>query len=699
MNEAPRSCARGEIAGRAAFALCAMVTVGSSVVRAANESDVQSSFGSAEMITLATGYRQPVVEAPATVTVITREAIEQLGARSLADVLNHVAGFRIVPSPDGRGTVIVERGRDRTVLFMVDNVPYVKGLIFGWQDLNDVLLYDIERIEVVRGPASAVYGADAAGGVINIITRSHSGLTGVQVGARAGSFASYDGWLEAGTRWRDIAANLYAGVRTTNQTDAVIARDAQSAFDSLYGTHASLAPGPLQGHRNVLDTRGTLEAGPWSSTGADFAETNFHTGAGIAEALDPSGLYDNRLQSLDLTYHDLLDEQWEINGIASYSYVHQDGRSTLYPPGAFGGAFPEGVLYGLQDHENRQRIELSALRRAIGAHDVRFGIGELRDVFVLDQDLRNFVVRQGLIIPTGIYGPGAGVGDAPVIAPTTLEARFAYAQDAWLFAPDWRLTTGLRWDDYWSFGRTINPRVGLVWAVDPAVSVKLVYGTAFTPPGLTSTSSNGIFGGLGNPALRPERSRSLDLTTSIQRSALQADVTLFSYRDSDLIQLLPSNASVNGLEYYNEGQARGWGAESDLKYRLASGLSLSGTYAFHAFIGRDQDTDQEVVLAAKHQFTSEASIPFASQWSWQINSLSVLDRQRPVGDPRPDPRNYTLVGSDLAWHTVSDRVVIRVGARNLFNADARDGASSPQGIYYDIPLPGREVFSSFALHW
>src|ERR1700736_2284880 len=95
---------------------------------AADDTDIRSAFGSTAMISLATGYQQPIIEAPATVSIITREDIEQLGARSLADILNHVAGFHVAPSPDGRGTVIVERARDRQVVFMVDDIPYVRGL-------------------------------------------------------------------------------------------------------------------------------------------------------------------------------------------------------------------------------------------------------------------------------------------------------------------------------------------------------------------------------------------------------------------------------------------------------------------------------------------------------------------------------------------------------------------------------------------
>jgi outer membrane receptor for ferrienterochelin and colicins len=689
----------GRISNLALTAALVIALLTGRCLAADEPTDIKSASGSAEMITLATGYRQPIIEAPATVSIISRQDIEQLAPRSLADIVNHIAGFHVAPSPDGRGTVIIERARDRQVVFMVDDIPYIRGLLFGWPNLNDVLPYDIERIEVLRGVASAVYGADAAGGVINIVTRSHSDPPGIQVGTRIGSFNSKDAWLHAGTRWHDVALNLYGAFRTTDETNAIIERDAQSSFDALLGTQASHAPGHLQGHRDVVEARGNLETGPWKLTLAHFGETNFHVGAGIAEALDPNGRYNNWLESADLTYHRSIDHVWDLSAFLSYSFAHQNAGTAFFPAGAFGGAFPQGVLDGLRDHENRERLEISILRRALGGHDLRFGLGQLYDRFVLDEDVRNFVVVGALLVPTGLFAPGAGVGDPPAIRPTSLQSEYAYAQDEWTFTRDWRLTSGLRWDRYASFGTILNPRVGLVWVATPALSVKLLYATAFAPPNLTDTSSNGIFGGLGNPTLRPERSRTFELGTSLEHSRLRADATIFFYHDTHLIQLLSSNSSVNGLEYFNRGQAQGCGIETALKYHTDSGISLSGAYALHRFLTHDQDTDQEFSLAARHQVTTEASVPIGAGLRWEVNSLSILGRDRPTGDPRPAPRNYTLIGANVAWRATSDVVELRVGARNLLNTDAREPNSTPQGIYYDLPLPGREFFASARVSW
>jgi iron complex outermembrane receptor protein len=634
------------------------------------------------------------------VTVITREDIDRLNPRSLLEILNHVAGFHLVPAPDGRGTVVVERGRVRTVLFMVDSVPYVNGLIFGWQDVDDSLPYDIERIEILRGPASAVYGANADGGVVNIITRSGRAIRGVAAGARAGSFQSRDVWLEGATRWREAAFSLYAGYRTSAETNAIIARDTQTTYDALFHTDASHAPGPLAGQRDVVQFQANVLVDNWKLTAAHFTETNFHTGAGISQTLDPDGIYDNRLDALNATYHSVLDSKWELSGYVSYAHAAQSAHVRFFPPGAFGNLFPEGVRDGFLSHADLAQVEFRLLRRSWGHHDILVGAGVLHNEFNLDKDIRNFIIRDAFIVPTGMYAPGAGVDDPLAIGRTTLQAWYQYVEDEWHFAPDWSLTSGLRWDKYLTFGSTLNPRVALVWSAAEALSFKLLFTSAFNPPDVTESSSNGIFYGLGNPHLKPERSRTVDVGATLEKPHFRADVTLFTYHDTSLIQLLPSTASVNGFEYSNRGEANGWGLESALKYKPSEdGPSFSGSYALHRFIGHDQDANQQISLAARHQISAEVTLPLSATWTANLNSLSILGRVRPLGDPRPDPENYTLIGADVGWHSTSGDWVVRIGAKNLFNADAREPDSSPQGIYYDIPLPGRELFATVELRY
>jgi iron complex outermembrane receptor protein len=101
----------------------------------------------------------------------------------------------------------------------------------------------IARIEVIRGPGAAVFGADAFAGVINLITKTKQDIEGTETGVRAGSFDSYEGWLLHGEDYGGFDVALSLEYQTTDGHKEVVQEDAPTQFDKLFGTHASLAPG------------------------------------------------------------------------------------------------------------------------------------------------------------------------------------------------------------------------------------------------------------------------------------------------------------------------------------------------------------------------------------------------------------------------------------------------------------------------
>ena len=147
--------------------------------------DISGVYGTDSMISLATGYEQPLSRAPATATVVTRADIAGLGARTLEDVLNFVPAFQ-VSTPDGRTTYSTVRGITSRVPILIDNEPITRTLIDPWVGFDNILLHNIERIEVIRGPGSAVYGADVVAGAINIQTRAHLPSEQQELGVTAG---------------------------------------------------------------------------------------------------------------------------------------------------------------------------------------------------------------------------------------------------------------------------------------------------------------------------------------------------------------------------------------------------------------------------------------------------------------------------------------------------------------------------------
>ncbi len=145
----------------------------------AQENELAQVYGDKSFVTIATGTKQPIARAPSVATVITAEDIAAIGAADIDEVLETVPGLHVSRSPIGYNPIYTIRGIDTQynpeVLMLVNGIP-ITGAYVGnrsqiWAGMP---VENIARIEVIRGPGSALYGADAFAGVINIITKTSS---------------------------------------------------------------------------------------------------------------------------------------------------------------------------------------------------------------------------------------------------------------------------------------------------------------------------------------------------------------------------------------------------------------------------------------------------------------------------------------------------------------------------------------------
>ena len=190
-------------------------------------------------VEIATGISVPISEAPAVATVITAEEIAAMGATDLDQVLETVPGLHLVPSPIRRFDPIhslrgIHSENGSRILFLLDGVPITQA--FGSGQIFNLRLpvHHIARIELIRGPGSAVYGADAFAGVVNVITKTGEEIGGTEVGISAGSFGTRNVWLQHGGRvgsWNlSVAVDWY---ETDGDEDRIITRDGQTTIDEV----------------------------------------------------------------------------------------------------------------------------------------------------------------------------------------------------------------------------------------------------------------------------------------------------------------------------------------------------------------------------------------------------------------------------------------------------------------------------------
>ncbi len=670
------------------------------------EDALMRAFGDETFISIATGSRQPITLAPAVASVITANEIREMGARDLDEVLESIPGLHVSVAPRGYLPLYTMRGiyseNNPQILMLINDIPitnlYVgnRGEIWGGMPVND-----IARIEIIRGPGSAVYGADAFAGTINIITKTADEINGTQFGARAGSFNTTEGWILQGSTWNETSMAMSLQVMRTDGHDQVIDFDAQSYYDILAGTNASYAPGPVDLDRKNIDARIDLSHGNWRMR-LGYQGRNGGVGAGVALALDPSGQGDSERYNADISYNNALSQHWDVTGIISYFDTSAEADLTLLPPGFVspGGPFPDGVIAQPYVYERHTRFSLSTFYHGLSDHSIRLGIGAIYDDMYKIKEKKNYTLAPPFGTPIPL-GDVVDVSDDPsnvFIQPQDRTVFYVFAQDEWQLANDWRLTTGVRYDHYSDFGDTTNPRLALVWQPKNDFTTKVLYGRAFRAPAFNELYNINNPVAQGNEDLMPETIDTYEIAFNYQYSqALYSGLNIFHYRMKDVIRFSPITSQAE-----NVGQIEGQGLEFESRYSISSNFRVYGNYSYQKSI--DQDTDTIIANAPQHHVYMSFNWDFISAWSLNAQINWVADRVRDAGDPRESIDDYVVTDLTLRYRATGKPWEFALSGRNLFDEDAREPSPrlSPLDgtplIPNDLPLAGRQFFIEARYH-
>ena len=193
----------------APFLVMASLTIIADKSVADSDLELMSLYGGEEFISIATGVTQPIAKAPAVASVVTAEEIEKIGARDIDDVLETIPGLHVARDITGYNPIYTFRGIyagfNPQVLMLINGIP-ITNLFNGDRNVvwGGMPVQSISRIEVIRGPGSALYGADAFAGVINIVTHEANGEEHFEAGARYGTFNTKDFWVSKGGSVGDL---------------------------------------------------------------------------------------------------------------------------------------------------------------------------------------------------------------------------------------------------------------------------------------------------------------------------------------------------------------------------------------------------------------------------------------------------------------------------------------------------------------
>jgi iron complex outermembrane receptor protein len=652
------------------------------------EDELALAYGDKANISIATGSQQPISRAPAVSTVITAGDIIAMGVTNLDQALESVPGLHVSLNNIAQHPIYGFRGiatlNNPQVLMLVNGIPITN--VF-WGDRSQIWggmpLENVARIEVIRGPGSALYGADAFSGVINIITKTAADIQGTEVGMRAGSFNTRDAWLQHGGTMGALDAAFYLRVGNTDGHRGIIQQDAQTTKDAEYSTNASLAPGSLNNEVKAIDARTDLALDAWRFRAA-YQNREMGVGA-LGGSIDPNGRGTASRLYLDLNYEQANWAQgWDVSGVFGFFDIKERpiGHYTLFPAGAFGGAFPNGMLAGPGHSERHGLASVSAVHTGFDQHRIRIGGGyRVEDLYEVTET-KNFDATFAPL-PGGLVD-ATGNPNLVYLLPHKRNLTYAFVQDEWEFASDWALTAGIRHDNYSDFGGTTNPRIALVWDAAYNLVVKAMHGTAFRAPSFSEqyAINNPVVHGSQN--IRPETITTDELAFAWQAtSALQNNLNFFHFRMRGII--LPS-----GTTYQNTGGQTGRGLELESTYDATNNLRLSGSYSLQH--STNTATGQDAGMTPHRRVFARAEWRFAPHWHLNTKINYVAERMRESGDTRARVPDYALVDLTLRREEFAGDWEFSAMVTNLFDRKAWEPTFKSAGMPSDLPLPGRALY-------
>jgi outer membrane receptor for ferrienterochelin and colicins len=531
-------------------------------------------------------FEQKVTDAPASVSVITADEIRKYGHRTLADILRTVRGLYV--TYDRNYHFLGVRGFNRPgdynsrVLLLLDghrlNDNVYETATVGTEFPLDVDL--IDRIEIIRGPSSSLYGTSAFFGVINVITRQGKDMKSAEVAGSAGSQDTYSGRLSYGNKYPSglemlISGSLYdsAGARglyysefdapATNNGIADHADD-----DKSYSVFSKFALRDL----TLTGAYITREKGiPTGSFGTVFNDDRNRT-------TDAHGY-------VDLKYAHKLDNLAELTARVYYDDFRYSGDYI------YSGANPGDPTVHNRDGSDGRWAggEVMLTNRFLEKHMVTVGV---EDRYNFRQDQRTY-------------------DEAPFLSKLddrrTSNLYALYLQDEYHILPSLIFNMGLRYDHYDTFGGTTNPRLALIYKPWEKTILKLLYGTAFRAPNVFEQyyADNGATA-KPNPDLQPEKIRTYELVyEQYLGEHFRSSLSGFYYRIDNLIT---QQTDTDGLLIYrNAGNIEAKGMEAEIEGKWTDGLQGRVSYVLQE--AKDQETGDELTNSPRHLAKLNLSAP------------------------------------------------------------------------------------------
>jgi len=585
----------------------------------------------------ASKHMQSASDAPSSVTIITADEIQKYGYRTLADILQSVRGFYMTDDRDNSFVGVRGFGRlgdwNSRILLLIDghriNDNVNGGAFLGTEFLVDVDM--IERIEIIRGPSSSLYGADAFFAVINVITRKPPQLKGLELSFVSASFGTYQGRGSYGGQFKGIDLLLTSTFYNSQGQTLFFPQ-----FDSPATNNGITRNTDYENSEHILST---ISFHGFTLQGLFSARDR-----GVPTAYFGAVFNDHRTQNydyhqyLDLSYQHSIAEKWDLTVRTSYDQVR------LQAIVAYSTGLPDGSTtldtYSVRGNWSNSEAKLSGI---LLEHKITLGTEVTNN---LRQDQGNYTPLGNVFVPV----------------PASSLIWALYGQDEFAITHQLTLSAGLRYDHYSNFGGTTNPRLGLIYHPFQPTTLKALYGTAFRAPAPFELAPD--FGPFydNNLQLKPERIRSIE---GVVEQGLGPHFTLsgsvFRNWISDLITL--ETESDGDSLYLNSGKANATGVEVEFDGHSANGLQGRASYSYTKV--EDPLTHEIFSNSPQHLGKLNLIVPVVTQRLFaSLDAQYTSSRETLAGNTVSGFAVFNVTG---LGHTLGKRLDVSASVYNIFD--------------------------------
>ncbi|HEB28367.1 MAG TPA: TonB-dependent receptor, partial [Porticoccus sp.] len=450
-------------------------------------------------ITSSTLSAESLKSVPSSVTIFTRKQIQQLGINTLEELMNHVPGYQNYVSDTNQSSYSSRSRRvasgSREVLVLLDGQRLNNDLFGNAGAIQPLSLKNVAKVEFIRGPGSAIYGANAFLGVINVMTVNDIS----EVDVSTGSFQQ---------RQISLNVNTEAGAFNSNLTI-----ESQSGDGELLSRYDPITANFIDSHQET-----SQKSIYWRARWNDGSDGGLSLQARHLENISDGGYFSGRASDaynrfdfgssfFALQYKKTLNENWEFSSRISDSlYEYQAEFLAAKTPS-------EVEVIGRINMEGNDRSFENQLRWHQGSAKAMLGMDYTR----------NSVDR---VESSAQFLPAPPNPSSNAFGTDVRQVRSWYGQWQDELRQNWTYILGIRRDDYSDIKGHTSPRAGLIWGVDESNTLKLLYGEAFRAPARNETSATNP-SQLGNPNLQPEISKTLEFVWMKTGEHYYGTVSLF----------------------------------------------------------------------------------------------------------------------------------------------------------------------------